>query len=368
MAKQRRPYFQLLKRILEVKRARRDDEPVMPFKLTVNVTNVCNSGCLTCNIWDIYSKGKNREMFHQELSIDELKKVVASFGDKLFWLNITGGEPSLKKGLPDLVRHAVQNCPNLFMVNIPMNGILPERTEHICRRLASENPEVELNVTLSVDGIGEQQDHIRGYEGHWGRSMESWERLKTIRKEHGNFKCSFQSTISAFNIDDAAELYERLSPESDNYIVTFAHEAELYHNYETGVAITGNAEKAKEAANIFYSAYRFKPWRVLGFFPKAFLRIMAKRLDDGYSGVQCMAGAATVTVDPYGKVHPCLFLPDQMGDLRDHDMDMHELLFEDELAEKGRRRAKHCDECWINCEAYPSMMASPLQTLHRMVS
>ncbi|KAA3612765.1 MAG: radical SAM protein [Planctomycetota bacterium] len=367
MASQRKPYFQLLKRLWEVKRARRDDQAVMPFKLTINVTNVCNSGCLTCSIWDIYAKGKNREMFRQELTIEELKKVVASFGEDLFWLNITGGEPTLKRGLPELVRHAVEQCPNLFMVNIPMNGILPERTEYVVEKLASENPEVELNVTLSVDGIGEQQDKIRGYPGHWERSMESWERLKRLRGKYRNLKCSFQTTISAFNIDDSERLYGRLSPESDNYIITFAHEAELYQNYETGVAISENPAKARVAAKSFYDLYQFRPWRVLGFFPKAFLRIMSKRLEDDTSGVQCMAGAATATVDPYGKVHPCLFLPDRLGDLREHDFDMRRLLFQDPLADKGRRRAKYCDECWINCEAYPSMMVSPLQTLHRMV-
>ncbi len=366
MTRQRRPYLKLLRRILAVKRARMRDQPVMPFKLTINVTNVCNSGCRTCSIWDIYARGRNRELFQQELGVEELKKVIASFGEDLFWLNITGGEPSLKRGLPELVRHAVESCPNLFMLNIPMNGILPERTAHLVERLAGENPEVELNVTLSVDGIGRQQDYIRGYEGHWERSMESWRRLKELRRRYRNLKCSFQSTISAFNIDDAERLYRTLSPESDNYIVTFAHEAELYHNYDTGVAVSENPSKARATAETFYRLYRFRPWQVLGFFPKAFLRIMARRLEDGTSEVPCMAGAATATVDPYGKVHPCLFLPDGMGDLRAWDFDMRRLLFEDPQADQARRVARDCDACWINCEAYPSMMASPLRTLQRM--
>jgi len=362
----RRPYLKFARRILATRMARMRGRAVMPYKLTVNLTNLCNSGCITCSIWDVYAKGRNRELFHQELSVEELEKVVASFGPDLFWLNLTGGEPTLKRGLARLVRHAVEQCPNLFLVNIPLNGILPGRTEAVVRQLAAENPQVEVHVTLSVDGLGTEQDRIRGFEGHWDRSMESWRRLRALRLEHANLRCSFQSTISPLNLDQAGDLFRELAPESDTYIVTFAHEAELYRNQGSGTAASSAPERARKAAQLLEKLYRFRPWRPLELLPKAFLRITGKRLEDGRSGVQCMAGAATITVDPYGMTHPCLFLPDTMGDLRKYDFDMRRLLFADPAADAGRATARACDACWINCEAIPSMLASPLRTLERL--
>jgi hypothetical protein len=56
-----------------------------------------------------------------------------------------------------------------------------------------------------------------------------------------------------------------------------------------------------------------------------------------------------------------------MGDLKQYDLDLRRLLFEEKAADQGRLCAKYCDKCWIPCEAIPSMIASPLQTLRRMM-
>jgi len=66
--------------------------PGSPLVLTFSITNRCNSRCKTCNIWKIPAEES------EELSLDEIELIFKSM-DKLYFLNISGGEPFLRKDL-----------------------------------------------------------------------------------------------------------------------------------------------------------------------------------------------------------------------------------------------------------------------------
>ena len=66
---------------------------------TVIVTYRCNARCSMCNRYKAPSKPE------EEISIETIKKL-----PKMYFTNITGGEPFIRTDLKDIVRELYKNC------------------------------------------------------------------------------------------------------------------------------------------------------------------------------------------------------------------------------------------------------------------
>ena len=84
-----RPYVALAARAARANFVR----PPFPYKLTFCVTYWCNYKCQTCNIW----KMKPRD----ELRTDEIRRFFER-SSGFSWVDITGGEVSLRKDFVDI--------------------------------------------------------------------------------------------------------------------------------------------------------------------------------------------------------------------------------------------------------------------------
>lgn len=129
---------------------------MLPMNLTLSPSPRCNSRCLTCNIW---MKREN------ELTLDEWEKVLRSLGRAPYWFTVSGGEPLMYQGVVELCQMAYEHCrPGI--INIPTNSILPSIPDKV-RRIAESCPESQLIINLSLDGLGEKHDFIRGVVGNF---------------------------------------------------------------------------------------------------------------------------------------------------------------------------------------------------------
>ena len=104
----------------------------LPVNITVSVSYRCNSRCKTCNVWLLPN---------DDLTLPEWDRVFESLGRAPYWFTFSGGEPTLRKDLPDMVASAYRHCrPGI--INIPTNGIqhkvIPGRIE----QRPAECPEV----------------------------------------------------------------------------------------------------------------------------------------------------------------------------------------------------------------------------------
>ena len=90
-----------------------------PINLTFSVTNICQSRCKTCNIWEIYKNNPNKRS--EELSLNEIEKIFKSMGH-IYIFNVSGGEPFLR---PDFVEIVKLACLHLRpgIIHIPTNAI-----------------------------------------------------------------------------------------------------------------------------------------------------------------------------------------------------------------------------------------------------
>ena len=98
------------------------------------LTNKCQSRCKTCKIWKIYKD--NPKKVKEELDLEEYKKTFENIKKEVMWLNLSGGEPFLRKDIDDIAIVAIENFKNMSILNIPTNGL---RTELIKKKTERVN-------------------------------------------------------------------------------------------------------------------------------------------------------------------------------------------------------------------------------------
>jgi MoaA/NifB/PqqE/SkfB family radical SAM enzyme len=349
-----------------------------PVKMILETTRLCNSHCVTCNMW--------QQIPGNELDPDDLLRAVKSASRTVRWIALTGGEVTLYRELAYLVRGLAKCCKRLLMINIPLNGINPDRTSSLLDQLLRENKEILFHATLSIDGIGKDQDDLRG-RGQWRQSIATWRELQSLRKRHRNLRVSTQMTVSRLNVSKSLEVMNMFSRESDTFIVAMCMENSFY-GIENGLALNSDEsavrKRGAEALVVLggtaaQGAPRFElqetnaeavramvlryPVSGLGsFLEKLFLLGVIRRLRHSSTRVPCVAGNKVIFISAQGEVRPCPFLDRSMGRLENSNYDLRELL-KSPAAVEMRSIARACDKCWNNCVGLPSLIASPLRAL-----
>ncbi len=337
-----------------------------PIKLIIETTRLCNSHCKTCDMW--------RQPPGPELDPDDLLRAVTAIGRNVSWIALTGGEVTLYPHLRSLVAGLVSRCPRLLLINIPLNGINPSRTENLIEQLLCENARVLLHVTLSIDGVGPDQDELRG-SGQWNQTIETWRRLQILRKHFGNLRVSAQMTASGLNINRIGGVMERFGRESDTFIVAFGMDNRFYRVEQPARASESRAGRlvkigekpeievlGSHAHAVRDIVRRYAGSGVGGFIERLFLLGMVRRLRLGSAGIPCVAGRQVIFISAKGEVRPCPFFEASMGQLQESDYDLRVLLSKPG-AIRVRDAARRCDKCWNNCVGLPSLIASPLRAL-----
>jgi MoaA/NifB/PqqE/SkfB family radical SAM enzyme len=126
------------------------------------VTSRCNSLCRTCFYFD---KLNSRDDLTTE-QIQRISETAPPF--RKLWLS--GGEPFLREELAEIVamfahRNGVKN------INLPTNGLLPEKMFRAVDRMLEECPEVAIDLNFSLDGLANTHDAIRGVPNNFTRTM-----------------------------------------------------------------------------------------------------------------------------------------------------------------------------------------------------
>ena len=133
-----------------------------PFLMTVVVTRRCNSRCKMCNIW--------QEENPPELSFDDYRRVFKTPYNFVRALTLTGGEPTLRSDLPEVFEVIRAGCPNVEHIELATSGLNVKRTLRFVEQMAQSIADTpgrirKFNVQISLDGLDEMHDDIRGIDG-----------------------------------------------------------------------------------------------------------------------------------------------------------------------------------------------------------
>ncbi|MBW2676354.1 MAG: 12,18-didecarboxysiroheme deacetylase [Deltaproteobacteria bacterium] len=177
-----------------------DKRPVVVW----NITRQCNLRCVHC-----YAHAKD-QTFENELSFEEGKALIddlAGFGVPV--LLFSGGEPLVRKDLPDLAAYAVEKGMRAV---ISTNGTL------ITAKMARTLKEIGLSyVGISLDGMETINDRFRGVAGAFNKAM------KGIRNcQDADIKVGLRFTINKANVQEIPPIFDLLE-EMDIPRICFYH-------------------------------------------------------------------------------------------------------------------------------------------------
>jgi MoaA/NifB/PqqE/SkfB family radical SAM enzyme len=288
---------------------------MLPVNITVSVSYRCNSRCKTCNVWLLPN---------DDLTLEEWDRVFESLGRAPYWFTFSGGEPTLRKDLPDMVESAYRHT-RPAIINIPTNGIQDKVIPGRIERVLQVAPKSEVIINLSLDGVGLKHNEIRGVRDNWARAMITWAGLKELKKEYSNLTLGIHTVISNFNVDSFSELCEYVQRElkPDSYITEIAEERVELDT--VGLGITPTAERYTVAIDTLLDSMRDQKLTGIAEVTQAFRRqyydIVKRTLREHRQVIPCMAGVASAQIAPNGDVWTCCIRAQSMGNLREHNYD-----------------------------------------------
>ena len=211
-----------------------------PTVLHVNVNLRCNTKCAMCNIWELKSP--------HALSLEQFEKV---FSDPVYarveYVILAGGEPTLRNDLPEIVELMHKHMPRIKKLMIPSNVISRASIQSQYPRIARYCAEHRIRLTLgvSLDGVGETHDKIRGVKGGFQKVMENIQFMKQLQKDVP-FNMSIDPTIFSMNVHEMQklkDLAERLGMPITFQVSAVADD--YYHNADIEQVLKVNGEGRK---------------------------------------------------------------------------------------------------------------------------
>lgn len=323
-----------------------------PMKLTFCITYWCNYKCQTCNIW----KMKPRD----ELTLEEIRTFFAR-SNRFSWVDLTGGEISLRKDFVDIAQALLESCKSLLMLHYPTNGYLTDQVVRYTREVVKMKPE-KLIITISTDGDEATNDRIRGVEGGYRRQLETFRRLREIP----GVEVVLGMTLSATNVNHFPEAFaaaKREIPdlEYSDFHVNIVNEGHYLHNDDLGLKQRVDREDLVRATDAYAKLRGFGIGPV-DYLERTYLRQVRHYLQTGRTPMRCHAMRSSCFVDSWGNVFPCTIYDKKIGSLREVDYDLGALWRSQEADALQREIWEYdCPQCWTPCEAYQSIMGNFLR-------
>lgn len=283
----------------------------------VAVTYRCNAKCTMCHTWRHPSE-REREITANDLG--SLPPMVR--------LNITGGEPFLREDLGAILAVVKRKAKRVV---ISTNGLLTGRT------LAVMGDHRDVGVRISIDGMEETHDGIRGFRGAHRKALETLRRLKEL----GIRDLGIAVTISDRNADQLVPLF-RLAEEFRVELATAVlHNAYYFHKEDNEITDRAEVENGvRELLRAYLESSRPKNW-----FRAYFSQGIIDHIHGAPRALKCTMGTDSFFIDPYGDVRPCNVMDHPFGNIREKPFPE---IWAGPEAEEARSRVDRCDgNCWM---------------------
>lgn len=335
--------------------------PPGPTRVVLDVTRRCNLRCAMCRTWEATPDRSALRLPELEALFDALPR--------LCWLDLTGGEPFVRRDFEAIATAALERLPALHVLHFQTNGWHTARIAQACRDLAAHRPEVDLVVTVSIDGPQEIHDAIRGREGSHRRAVATLRELVAAGIDvHAGTTVTARNATCFESVGAAlARAVPGFSPRRWHW--NFGQTSE--HFFGNGAVAGVDPEPAmprtqQQGALTRHLRRRGVPRDLTEVMESLYLvHSHAVRGGSG-SGIPCQALRSTLFISPEGDVYPCHLWDRRLGNLRETSIDA---LWRSAQVRSARRDVEKlaCGGCFSACEAYPALAGAPLTTLRRTV-
>ena len=280
-----------------------------------------------CNRFKAPSKAE------EEISIETIKKL-----PKMYFTNITGGEPFIRTDLKEVVRELYKKSDRIV---ISTNGFFTDRIIDLCKEFP------QIGIRISIEGLEKTNDEIRGLNDGYQRGYTT---LKKLR-EMGMKDVGFGMTVQDKNAPDLVLLYQISNEMGMEFATASLHNS--FYFVESRNIIKDRPMVAKNFENLVNELLKSnspKKW-FRAYFNHGLINYIysQKRL------LPCDMSFDTFFIDPYGDVMPCNGTQDKevMGNLNRQTWDE---LWNSPEAEAVRKKVRCCNRnCWMIGSVSPAM-------------
>lgn len=318
--------------------------PNKPYKLTYAITYNCNSRCKICNIW----KKKSRN----ELKLEEIRKFFEK-NNYFSWIDLTGGEPFIRKDLADIVKIIIKNCKNLYLIHLPTNGLSTKLIIEKSKQITSLKPK-KFIISVSLDGPPELNDSLR-IKNAFDNSIRTYKELKKI-----GIEAYFGMTLSNYNYDKFKETFNAVKKSIPDIKYTDFHMNISHyspHFYSNKKERLMENEIIKEIDN--FIRLRGLSITPIKWLERRYLKLIEKYLKTKKVPVKCLSLSSSIFMDPYGNIYPCSIYNKKLGNLKDFNYSLKDIWKSGEINKiRNQILKKQCPNCWTPCEAYQSILGN----------
>lgn len=216
----------------------------LPIDCVLALTYNCNSRCTMCDIWKIKDS--------PELEPQDFLKLPSSLRD----VNLSGGEPFLHKNLLEIVKNIKTAAPHARLV-ISSNGFATELIVKKMKEILAVVP--NIGVAISIDGIGEMHNEIRGIPGGFEKAIKTIYELKKLGMQ--NLRLAF--TVMEKNVNHFSKVYDLSQELGIQFTHSFAQSSEFYFGGKQNIENPRRDLLVKQYEHIIGSelkSWNFKKW------------------------------------------------------------------------------------------------------------
>jgi MoaA/NifB/PqqE/SkfB family radical SAM enzyme len=279
-----------------------------------------------CNTWQSPSRPED------EITPAVMDRLPGNLGR----INITGGEPMLRKDIDDIVAVLSKKTRRL---EISTNGYFTDRIVEVARKF----PEVVIRVSL--EGLASANDDLRGMRDGFDHGLRTLLQLK----EAGVKDIGFALTVSDRNAKDLMELFSLANGLGMEFATAATHNSFYFHKMDN------RFEDPEVIVREFGRLIRefLKSWKVKHWYRAYFNYGLARFVRGQDRMLPCTAGTDMFFLDPFGDVFACNMMEASMGNLKGQAW---EEVWNGEKARAIREKVRTCPKnCWMTGTAGPAM-------------
>lgn len=302
-----------------------------PTDMCIITTYRCPMRCKMCDIWN------NPTLKEKEIKAKDLEILPS-----VKFVNITGGEPFVRKDLDEIVDVLFKKSPRVV---ISTSGWYEERIIELAKKYP------KIGIRLSIEGLSVTNDELRGRNGGFDKGLRTLLKLREL----GVKDIGFGITVSNNNSSDMLDLY-RLAKNLDMEFATAAfHNSYYFHKYDN--VITNKEEVISNFETLI--SMQIKENHPKSWFRAFFNNGLINYIEGNRRQLPCEAGLVNFFVDPYGEVYPCNGLEkeywqESMGNILESNT--FDEIWNSEQANRVRELVRECPKnCWMVGTAAPVM-------------
>lgn len=317
--------------------------PIRPTVLIYNCTWVCDAKCTMCHNWKFGDR-------KSDMTLEQLEPVMA----KPFWgavenLNISGGEPTTRNDLPEMVELFHRHLPRLRKIGINTTGLTPHRAIPMLTRIVEfcARQGTLISIRVSLDGIGDIHNQVRDVKNGFDKACKTIEAMQALADRHDNFQFGIAATIFGTNMEDAENILAWARTKNLDVVFNMLRFTDaMLHNKDLQETI-GFKEREEAFMRKFFLE-RVQEESILS--GQAFMYLhYADMIANGYQRTMpCPFQSQGLLLNPNGDLHYCEN-SEKLGNVLDDAASA--LYFKAEsLAHREHLKDKVCPTCLSPCQ------------------